>query len=158
MQSKKKCKNDFEKGFLKLMKNTIFRKTLENVRNHGNIKLVSAKARRNSLVSELNYRAAEIFSDNSLSIDIKRTWILMNKSVYLGLSILEISKIVMYEFWYDYVKPIYGENTKLCFMDTNSFIVYIKTEYIYVNIAKDIEARFDSSNYELDRPLPKRKN
>ena len=60
---------------------------------------------------------------------MKRTWILINKSVYLGLSILEISKIVMYEFWYDYVKPIYGEKAKLCFMDTNIFIVYIISLY-----------------------------
>ena len=61
---------------------------------------------------------------------MKKTQILMNKPVYVGLSMLELSKIVMYEFWYDYVKPKYGENEKLCFMDTNSFIVHIKTEDI----------------------------
>ena len=69
----------------------------------------------------------------------------MNKPVCLGLSILEISKIVIYEFWFDYVKPKYGEKAKLCYMDTGSFIVYIKTEDIYVDITKDILTRFDAS-------------
>ena len=79
----------------------------------------------------------------------------MNKPVYLGLSILELSKIVMDEFWYDYVKPKYKGKAKLCYMDTDSLIVYIKTENIYTDIAKDVEARFDTSTY--DRPLPKGK-
>ena len=82
----------------------------------------------------------------------------MNKPVYLGLSILDLSKTVMYEFWYDYVKPKYGENAKLCYMDTDSFIVHVKTNYIYKDIAEDVETRFDTSNYEIDKPLPKGKN
>ena len=68
----------------------------------------------------------------------------MNKPVYLGLSILELSKVLMYEFWYDYVKPKYGEKAKLCYMDTDSFIVYIKTGDIYKDIAKDVETIFDT--------------
>ena len=82
----------------------------------------------------------------------------MNKPVYLRLSILELSKILMYELSYDYVKPKYGEKAKLCYMDTDSFIVYIKTDDIYKNITEDVETRFDTSNYELDRPLPKGEN
>ena len=78
----------------------------------------------------------------------------MNKPVYLCLSILEISNIVMYEFWNDYVKPKYGETAKLSYVDTDSFIAYIKTEDIYSDIAKDVETRFRTSNYELDRLLP----
>ena len=89
---------------------------------------------------------------------MKKTQILTNKVVYLDLSVLEISKIVMYEFCYDYVKLEYGQKAKLCYMDTNSFIVYIKTEDIYSDIAKDIETRFYTSNNEWDRPLPKEKN
>ena len=81
----------------------------------------------------------------------------MNKPVRLGLSILDSSKTLMYEFWYDYVKPKYGKKTKLCYMDTGSFIVYIKTGDIYKDIAKEVETRFDTSNYELYRPLPKGK-
>ena len=64
----------------------------------------------------------------------------------------------MYEFWYDYAKPKYGEKVKLCCMDTDSFIAYIKTDGIYKDIPEDVETRFDTSNYELDRPLPKGKN
>ena len=78
------------------------------------------------------------------------------KPVYLGLSILELSKIVMYEFWYDFVKPKYGEKAKLYYMDTESFILYIKTDDIYKDIAEDAETRLNVSNYELDRSLPKR--
>ena len=80
----------------------------------------------------------------------------MNKPVFLGQSILEISRVVIYEFWYDYVEPKYGEKPKFFYMDTD--VVYIKTEDIYVDIAKDVETRFDTSNYELETPLPKGKN
>ena len=78
----------------------------------------------------------------------------MTKPVYLGLSILELSKPVRYEFWYDYVKPKCGENAKLFYLDTGSFLAYLKAEDIFADITKDVEARFDTSNYELDRPLP----
>ena len=89
-----------------------------------------------------------------------KTQIFMNKAVYLGLSILEISIIVMYDLWYDYVKPKYGEKAKLCHMDTDSFIVYIKIEVIYADVTKDVETRetrFDSSKYELDDHSQKKK-
>ena len=86
---------------------------------------------------------------------MRKTQILMNKPVYLGLLILDLSKTVMYEFWYDYVKPKYGENAKLCYMDTDSFIVHVKTDDIYKDIAEDVETRFDASNFGLDRSLPK---
>ena len=78
----------------------------------------------------------------------------MNKPVYLGLSILDLSKAVMYEFWYDYVKPKYGENAKICYLDTNSFVVYAKSRWYYKDIAEDVETRFDTSNFEIERPLP----
>ena len=82
----------------------------------------------------------------------------MNKPVYLGLSILEISKTLTYEFWYDYIKPKYQDNAKLCYMDTGSFIINIKTEDFYEDIANDVEKRFDTSNYDVNRPLPKGRN
>ena len=81
----------------------------------------------------------------------------MNKPIYLGISMLELSKILMYEFWYDYVKPKYGEKAKLYYIDTDGFIVYIKTDDTYKDIVEDFETRFDTSNYELDRSLPKGK-
>ena len=82
----------------------------------------------------------------------------MNKPAYLGLSISEISKTLMYEFWYDYVKPKYQNNAKLCYMDTGSFIINVKTEDFDEDIANDVEKRFDTSNYEVNRPVPKGKN
>ena len=82
----------------------------------------------------------------------------MNKPVYLGLSILEISKTLMYKFWYDYIKPKYQNNAKLCYMDTDSFIINIKTEDFYEDIADDVEKIFDTSDYEFNRPLPAGKN
>ena len=82
----------------------------------------------------------------------------MNKPVYLGLSILEIGKTLMYEFWYDYMKPKYADNVKLYYMDTDSFVMHIKTEDFYKDIADDVEKRFDTSNYEVTGPLPTGKN
>ena len=82
----------------------------------------------------------------------------MNKPVHLGFSILDLTKTVIYVFWYDYVKPKFGEKAKLCYLDTDSLIVRVKIDDIYKNILKDVERRFDSLNYELNRPLPKGKN
>ena len=89
---------------------------------------------------------------------MKKTKVKMNKPIYLGLSILEISKTLMYEFWYDYMKPKYANNVKLCYMDTDSFIMNIKTNDFYKDISNDVENRFDTSNYEVNRPLPTGKN
>ena len=82
----------------------------------------------------------------------------MNKPIYLGLSILENRKLLMYKFWYDYTKLKYGNNLKLCYMDTDSFIMNIKTEDFYKDIANDVEKRFHTSNYEVNRPLSTGKN
>ena len=113
---------------------------------------------RNQIVSELNYHTTKWFRENLLSIEMKKTKVKMNKPVYLGLLILKISKTLMYEFWYDYKKPKYGDNVKLCYMDTDSFIMHVRTEDLYKDIANDNEKRFDTSNYECDRPLPTGKN
>ena len=128
------------------------------MRKHRDIKLVTTDKRRNQLVSEPYYYAIECFSENLVAIKMKKTKVKMNKPIYLGLSILEISKILMYEFWYNYMKPKYGDNVKLCYMDTDSFIMYIKTEDFYKAFADDVEKRFDTSNYKVDRPLPTGKN
>ena len=140
------------------MNNSVFGKTMENVRKHRIIKLATTKMRRKYLVSEPNYHTTKFFTENLLTIEIRKTQILMNELVYLGLSILDLSKTVMYELWYDYVKPKYDGNAELCFMDTDSFIVHIKTDDIYKNIADEVETRFDTSNFEIDRPLPTGKN
>ena len=84
--------------------------------------------------------------------------VVVNKPVYLGQAILDMSKIVMYEFHYDYMKPTYGENLKLCYMDTDSLVYHIKTKDFYVDIASYVEERFDTSGYDKEdaRPLPMR--
>ena len=155
---RKKAKNDFEKDFFKLMNNSVFRKTMENVRKHREIKSVTTNKRRRKLVSEPYYHTTKWFSENLLTIEMKKIKVTMNKPVYLGLSILEISKTLMYEFWYDYIKPRYQCNAKLCYMDTDSFIIHIKTNDVYEDIGNDVIKRFDTSNYEVERPLPKGKN
>ena len=113
-------------------------------------------------MSEPNYHATKWFSENLLAIEIKTIKVKMNKPVYLGLSILEISKTPMYEFWYDYIKPKYQNNAKLCYMDSIIIIfiillLIIKQDF-YEDIADDVEKRFDTSNYEVNRPLPTGKN
>ena len=155
---RKIAKNDFEKDFFKLMNNAVFGKTMENVRKHRDIRLVTTDKKRSKLVSEPNYHTINLISENLSVIEMKRNKLKMNKPIYLGLSILEISKLLMYDFWYDYMKPKYGDSGKLCYMDTDSFLMNIKTEDFYKDIANDVEKRFDTSNYECDRPLPIGKN
>ena len=155
---RKLAKNDFEKDFFKLMNNAVFGKTMENVRKHRDIKLVTTDKKRSKLVSEPNYHTMNCISENLSIIEMKRTKAKMNKPIYLDLSILEISKILMYEFWYDYMKPKYDDHVKLCYTDTDSFIMNIETKDFYKDIANDVEKMFDTSNYEVDRPLPTGKN
>ena len=112
---RKQAKNDFEKAFFKLMNNAVLGKTMENVRKNRDIKLVTTDKRRNQLVSEPNYHTTKWFSENLLAIEMKKTKVKMNKPVFLGLSILEISKTLTYEFLYDYMKPKYGDNVKLLY-------------------------------------------
>ena len=132
-----KAKNSFEKDFFKLMEND-FGKIIENVRKHRNIKSVTTDKRRNQLMSEPNYHTTKWFPESLLATEMKKTKVKMNKPVYLGMPILEINKTLMYEFWYDYIKLKYQSNAKLSYMDTDSFIIHIKTGDFYVRIANDI--------------------
>ena len=140
--------------------NSAFGKTMENVRKNRDIKLVTIEKRRLKLVSESNYHTTKHFSENLIAIEMKKTKIKMNKPLYLGASILDISKTLMYKFWYDYLKPKYNDKVKLCYMDTDSFIISIKTEDFYKDIGNDVERWFDTSNYDKNdkRPLPIGKN
>ena len=151
---RKAAKNDFEKDLFKLMNNSVFGKTKENIRKHRDIKLVTTDKKRSKLVSEPNYHTISLISEDLSITEMKKTKVKMNKPIYLGLSILGISKTLMYEFWYDYMKPKYNDNVKLRYMGTGSFIINIKTNDFYEDIASDIENRFDTSNYEVKRPLP----
>ena len=151
---RKKATNDFEKDFFKLMNNAVFGKTMENVRKHRDIKLVKTDKKRNKLVSEPNFQTMKLIDNNLAIIEMRKVKVKMNKPIYLGLSILDISKITMYEIWYDYVKIKYEDKARLCYMDTDSFVVNIKTKDFYKDISQDVNKRFDTSNYTFDRPLP----
>ena len=147
---RKETKNDFEKDFFKLINNAVFGKPMENVRKHRDNKLVTTNTRRNQLVSEPNYHTTKYFSENLIAVEMKKTKAKMNKPIYLGMSILDISKILMYEFRYDYIKPKYQDRAKLSYMDTDIFAIHIKTEDFYEGIAEDIEKWFDTSNHSED--------
>ena len=121
---RKKAINDFEKNFFKLMNNTVFRKTIENVRKHRDIKLVTTERRRNYLVLEPYYHTTKFFIENLIVIEIKKTESLMNKSVHLGLLILKLSKILKHEFWYDYGKPN--------MMKMENYIIWIQIGSLYI--------------------------
>ena len=138
MNTSKKAKNDVEKDFFKLMNNTVFGKRMENVRKRRDIKLVKTDKRRNQLASEPNYHIRKYFQ-NIFAIEMKKTKVKTNKPVYLGISILDISKTLVYEFWYDYIKPKYQGKSKLCYMDTDRFSIHIKTEDFYKDIVNDDE-------------------
>ena len=133
------AKNDFEQDFFELMNNSVFGKTIENVRKHRGIKLVTTDKRRDQLVSETNYHTTKWLSKDLLATEMKKTNVKMSKLVNLGLSLLDISKTLMYEFWCDYIKSKHQDNAKLCYMDTDSFIIHIKTKDFYEYIANDVK-------------------
>ena len=153
---KKDAKNDIEKDSFKLMNNSVFGKTMENVRNHRDIKIVTTDKRRSILASEPNYHSTKYISKDLLITEMRKVEVKMNKPIYLGQAILDISKPLMYEFWYDYIKSKYEHKARLCYTDTDSFVMHIKTEDFYKDLAGDVERRFDTSNYDEkdERPLP----
>ena len=132
---------------------------MENVIKHRDIKLVTTDKRRNKLASERNYLTPKYFPENLMAIEMKKAKVKLNKSICLGMLILDISKTLMYQFRYDYIKPKYQDRAKLCYMDTDSFIIDIKTEDLYKEIADDVEKWFGTSNYSKDanRPIDKNK-
>ena len=142
------AKEDFEKDFFELMNKAVFGKTMENISNHRDIKLVTTDKRRNQLASEPNYHMTKHYSENLATREMRKTKVEMNKPIYLGMLILDISKTLMYEFWYHYIKPRYRDKAKLCYMDTDSFIIHIKTKDFCEDIADDVEKWFDTSNYD----------
>ena len=140
-------KTILKKDFFKLMNHLVFGKTMENVRNHRDIKTVTTDKQRSILTPQPNYHSTKHVSNDLLIMEMKKVEAKMNKPIYLGQAVLDVSKILMYEFWYDYIKPKYGDKARLCYMDTDSFVMYIKTEDFYKDIADDTERWFDTSNY-----------
>ena len=148
-----KAKNNFEKDFFKLMNNSVFGKTMENIRNRVDVKLVNTKEKLRKLVAKPNLKSPpKIFSENLVSVHMKKTSLTMNKPVYLGMCILDLSKTLMYDFHYNYIKPKYGDKAKLLFTDTDSFMYEIETEDFYKDISGDVKDRFDTSDYSENHP------
>ena len=146
------AKNNFEKDFYKLMNNSVFGKTMENIRNRVNVQLVTSKEKFKKLVAKPNFKSRKIFSENLVSVHMKKTSLTMNKPVYLGMCILDLSKIIMFDFHYNYIKPKYGNNAKLLFTDTDSLFYEIQTEDFYKDISGDVKDRFDTSDYPENHP------
>jgi len=145
-----KAKNDFEKDFFKLMNNSVFGKTMENIEKHEK-KLLK-------LAAKPNYERCTIFDDNLCAVHMKKNELYYNKPIYLGMSILDLSKTCMYDFHYNYIKNKYGEQANLLFTDTDSLAYEIKTEDFYQDIKSDIDDKFDMSDYPKNHPLHSDKN
>ena len=147
-----KATNDFEKDFFKLMNNSVFGKTMENIRNRVDIRLVTRESQAKKLTCKPNYQHHTIFSKNLAAVHMKKVKLYFNKPVYLGMSILDLSKTLMYDFHYNYIKPKYGERAKLLFTDTDSLAYEIETEDFYRDISSNVSSKFDTSNYPKNHP------
>ena len=155
------AKNNFEKDLFKLMNNSVFGKTMENIRNRVDVKLVNTKEKARKLINNPRLKSPpKIFSENLISVHLKKTSLRMNKPVYLGACILDLSKTIMYDFHYNYIIPKYGNKAKLLLTDTDSFIYEIETEDFYKDISEDVKDRFDTSDYPENHPsgIPTGKN
>ena len=127
---------------------------MENIRKHRNIKLVTTEEKYLRTVMKPNFKSGVLFGENLMGCEMGKIKVVMNKPVDLGQAILDCSKIIMYEFHYDYMVPKYGlEKLKLCYVDTDSLVYKIKTEDFYAEITDDVPARFDTSGYCPNRPL-----
>ena len=146
------AKNNFEKDFFKLMNNSVFGKTMENIRNRVDVKLVNTEEKLKKLIAKPNFRSRKIFSENLVSVHMKKTSLTMNKPVYLGMCILDLSKTIMYDFHYNYIKPKYGNKAKLLITDTDSLMYEIETEDFFKDISGDVKNRFDTSDYPENHP------
>ena len=151
---RKKAKSESEKDFFKLMNNSVFGKMIENVRKRREIKLIVTEERRKKLVSEPNYASCTTFLDHLMAIETRRTNFLMDKPILVGQAILDKSKELMYNFWYEYLKPKYKDKTNLLYVDTDSFVLEVETDYCFKDTKDDLKECFDTSNYHKDMVLP----
>ena len=148
-----KAKNDFGKDFFKLMNNSVLGKTMENIGKHKDINLATNEEAYLKRVMKPNFKSGIRFSENLMGCEIRKIRVLMNKPIYLGQAILDLSKIAMYEFHYDYMllkyASIHGDNIWLCYMDID-----ITMNDFYEDIASNVEARFDTSGYSQNHSPP----
>ena len=145
----RKCaSNNFEKDFFKLMNNSVFGRTIENIRKRQNIELVDDRKKALKLSSRPNFDRCTIFDRNLIAIHMKKTEVYFNKPVYVGQAILDLSKTLMFDFHYRYIKEKYHNKAELLFTDTDSLMYYIKTKDFYKDISPDILTKFDTSDYD----------
>ena len=146
------AKNEFEKNFFKLMNNAVFGKTMENIRNRVDVRLVNDKKQAEKLSAKPNFKHPNIFSEDLVAIHMKKTKLGFDKPVYLGMCILDLSKTLMYDFHYNYIKKKYGDKAKLLLTDTDSLMYEIQTKDFYKDINGNVKDRFDTSGYPSDHP------
>ena len=139
MKLRTKGTTDFEKDFYKLMNNPVFGKTMENVRDRVNVKLVTNVKALNKLVKKSNYKKVNIFHEKLVAVHMEKTTIKLYKPIYLGMSILDLSKTLMYKFHYDYVKPKWEDKATLLFTNTDSRCYEIRTDDAYKDISEDVD-------------------
>nr|XP_042902165.1 uncharacterized protein LOC122270103 [Parasteatoda tepidariorum] len=144
-----KAANDFEKDFYKLMNNSVFGKTLENIRKRLDIRLVCDSQKAEKLVAKPNFKGRTLFDEKLVAVHMNKTKVLFNKPIPVGMSILDLLKHLMYHFYYNVMRPKYGENIKLLYMDTDSYIYDIQTEDLYEDMKGMID-HFDTSDYPED--------
>ena len=147
---RKSASNSFEKDFFKLMNNSVFGKTIENIRKRQNIELVDNRKKAAKLSSRPNFDRATIFDKNLIAVHMKKTEVYFNKPVYVGQAILDLSKTLMFDFHYRYIKKKYKNKAELLFTDTDSLMFHIKTKDFYQDICPDVKTKFDTSDYPSD--------
>ena len=149
---RKTAVNSFEKDFFKLMNNSVFGKTIENIRKRQNIILVDNRKKALQLSTRPNFDRAAIFDRNLIAVHMKKTEVYFNKPIYVGQAILDLSKTLMFDFHYDYIREKYDSKTELLFTDTDSLLYLIYTDDFYQDISKDIKLKFDTSDYPESHP------
>ena len=149
---RKEAQNDFEKDFFKLMNNSVFGKTIENIRKRQNVILVDDRKKALKLSSKPNFDRVTIFDEHLVAVHMKETEVYFNKPIYVGQAILDLSKTLMFDFHYNYIRKKYGNNAELLFTDTYSLMYLIQTEDFYLDINKDVKKKFDTSNYPENHP------
>ena len=151
-EKRKHAANDFEKDFYKLMNNSVFGKTMENLRKRVNVKLVNDKTKLSKLIASPSLDYVRILSEDLAAVNLKKTKLYLNRPIYVGFSILDLSKVLMYQLYYEHMKAKYGCNAKLLFTDTDSLCYEIKTDDIYQDMLQDINL-FDTSEYGQSHSL-----
>ena len=146
------AKNSFEKEFFKLMNNSVFGKTMENLRKRVDVRLVTDEKKLFKLTSKPTYVSSKIFNEDLVAIHKIKETLTLNRPAYVGMCILDISKTLMYDFHYNYIKDKYDDKAKLLFTDTDSLMYEIQTDDVYKDLFVDKE-KFDNSDYSKDSPF-----